>query len=122
MYKRQVLNTCNRIEFYGVAADGAAADAVQAAFCARQRFNVAEFERIRFRLTDRDAALHLFEVASGLDSQLLGENEIFGQVKEAYATAQSLRSTGAVLNRVFQKAFQAAKYVRTCLLYTSRCV
>jgi glutamyl-tRNA reductase len=108
-----VLNTCNRIEFYGVAADGAAADAVQAAFCARQRFNVAEFERIRFRLTDRDAALHLFEVASGLDSQLLGENEIFGQVKEAYATAQSLRSTGAVLNRVFQKAFQAAKYVRT---------
>jgi glutamyl-tRNA reductase len=108
-----VLNTCNRIEFYGVGNDGGAAEAVQAAFCARQRFDVAEFEKIRFRLTDRDAALHLFEVASGLDSQLLGENEIFGQVKEAYATAQSLRTTGAILNRVFQKAFQAAKYVRT---------
>jgi len=108
-----VLNTCNRIEFYGVGVDEGAADAVQAAYCARQRFDPAEFERIRVRLTGRDAALHLFEVASGLDSQLLGENEIFGQVKEAYAAAQSCGTTGAVLNRVFQKAFQAAKHVRT---------
>ncbi len=108
-----VLNTCNRVEFYGVGSDAEAAASVQAAYCARQRFSAAEFERIRFRLTGRDAALHLFEVASGLDSQLLGENEIFGQVKEAYAAAQSFGSTGAVLNRVFQKAFQAAKHVRT---------
>jgi glutamyl-tRNA reductase len=108
-----VLNTCNRVEFYGVADDAGAADLVQAAYCARQKFEVAEFERIRIRLTGRDAALHLFEVASGLDSQLLGENEIFGQVKEAYAAAQASGTTGAVLNRVFQKAFQAAKHVRT---------
>jgi glutamyl-tRNA reductase len=108
-----VLSTCNRIEFYGVAADTNAAGSVQAAYCARQNFSAAEFERIRFLLSGRDAALHLFEVASGIDSQLLGENEIFGQVKEAYAAAQSGGSTGAVLNRVFQKAFQAAKHVRT---------
>jgi glutamyl-tRNA reductase len=108
-----VLNTCNRVEFYGVGTDEGAVDCVQAAYCARQHFEVAAFERIRIRLTGREAALHLFEVASGLDSQLLGENEIFGQVKEAYATAQSCGSAGAVLNRVFQKAFQAAKYVRT---------
>jgi glutamyl-tRNA reductase len=108
-----VLNTCNRVEFYGVGADAAAADAVQAAYCARQKFDVAEFERIRLRLTGKDAALHLFEVASGIDSQLLGENEIFGQVKDAYAAAQACGSTGPVLNRVFQKAFQAAKHVRT---------
>ena len=108
-----VLNTCNRVEFYGVGDDEAAAEGVQAAYCARQHFDVAEFERIRIRLTGRDAALHLFEVASGLDSQLLGETEIFGQVKEAYATARSCGSAGAVLNRVFQKAFQAAKHVRT---------
>jgi glutamyl-tRNA reductase len=108
-----VLSTCNRVEFYGVASDLSAADSVQAAYCARQRFDVAEFERIRIRLTGRDAALHLFEVASGLDSQLLGENEIFGQVKEAYAAAQASGTAGAVLNRVFQKAFQAAKHVRT---------
>lgn len=108
-----VLNTCNRVEFYGVGADAEAAGAVQAAYCARQRFSASEFERFRYRLTGRDAALHLFKVASGLDSQLLGENEIFGQVKEAYAAAQASGSTGAVLNRVFQKAFQAAKHVRT---------
>ncbi|HEY4989773.1 MAG TPA: glutamyl-tRNA reductase, partial [Opitutaceae bacterium] len=108
-----VLNTCNRVEFYGVALDGSAADQVQAAYCARQRFDVAEFERIRIRITGRDAALHLFEVASGIDSQMLGENEIFGQVKEAYASAQASGTAGAVLNRVFQKAFQAAKHVRT---------
>ena len=108
-----VLCTCNRVEFYGVGSGDGAADSVQAAYCARQRFDVAEFERIRIKLTGRDAALHLFEVASGLDSQLLGENEIFGQVKEAYAAAQACGSTGAVLNRLFQKAFQAAKHVRT---------
>jgi glutamyl-tRNA reductase len=108
-----VLSTCNRVEFYGVGADADAVASVQAAYCARQRFDAAEYERIRFRLTGRDAALHLFEVASGLDSQLVGENEIFGQVKEAYAAAQAFGSTGAILNRVFQKAFQAAKHVRT---------
>jgi glutamyl-tRNA reductase len=107
-----VLSTCNRVEFYGVGTEETP-DSVQAAYCARQRFGVAEFERIRIKLTGRDAALHLFEVASGLDSQLLGENEIFGQVKEAYAAAQVSGSTGAVLNRLFQKAFQAAKHVRT---------
>jgi glutamyl-tRNA reductase len=108
-----VLNTCNRVEFYGVDADGTAADCVQAAYCARQNFDPAEFKRIMIRLTGREAALHLFEVASGLDSQLLGENEIFGQVKQAYAVAQANGTTGVVLNRVFQKAFQAAKHVRT---------
>jgi glutamyl-tRNA reductase len=108
-----VLNTCNRVEFYGVGSDAGVADAVQAAYCAAQKFDVAEFERIRLRLTGKAAALHLFEVASGLDSQLLGENEIFGQVKEAYGAAQANGSAGAVLNRVFQKAFQAAKHVRT---------
>jgi glutamyl-tRNA reductase len=108
-----VLNTCNRVEFYGVGADLTAIEAVQAAYCARQKFAVAEFERIRIRLTGRAAALHLFEVASGVDSQLVGENEIFGQVKDAYAVAQASGSTGSVLNRVFQKAFQAAKHVRT---------
>jgi glutamyl-tRNA reductase len=108
-----VLSTCNRVEFYGVDADGTAADQVQTAYCARQKFDPAQFQRLRIRLTGREAALHLFEVASGLDSQLLGENEIFGQVKEAYALAQASGTTGAVLNKVFQKAFQAAKHVRT---------
>jgi glutamyl-tRNA reductase len=108
-----VLNTCNRVEFYGVAASGDAAARVTAAFCARQNFDRAEFERIRLNLRGRDAVQHLVEVSAGLDSQMVGETEIFGQVKEAYAKAQAEGRTGPILNRVFQKGFQAAKHVRT---------
>jgi glutamyl-tRNA reductase len=108
-----VLNTCNRVEFYGVASSADAASRITAAFCARQRFDVAEFEKIRLDLRGRDAVQHLVEVSAGLDSQMLGETEIFGQVKDAYAAAQSSGTTGPVLNRIFQKGFQAAKHVRT---------
>ena len=108
-----LLSTCNRVEFYGVAANPDAAAQVQAAFCTRQQFTPAEFEQFRFSLQGPDAVHHLLEVTAGLDSQMLGETEIFGQVKEAYGTAQAKGHTGAVLNRVFQKAFQAAKHVRT---------
>jgi glutamyl-tRNA reductase len=108
-----ILNTCNRVEFYGVAASSEAAASVTAAFCTRQKFDRAEFEKIRLNLRGREAVQHLVEVSAGLDSQMVGETEIFGQVKDAYATAQSRGSTGAILNRVFQKGFQAAKHVRT---------
>ncbi len=108
-----VLNTCNRIEFYGLAASTEAIAQVSAAFCARQNFDPIQFEQIRISLHDQSAVQHLVEVSAGLDSQMLGETEIFGQVKEAYAAAQVLGSTGPVLNRVFQKGFQAAKHVRT---------
>jgi len=114
-----LLNTCNRVEFYGVAADAGTAARVQAAFCARQRFDPREFEKFRLSLHGREAVRHLLEVAAGLDSQMLGETEIFGQVKAAYATAQARGATGPVLNRVFQKAFQAAKHVRTHTAITS---
>ncbi len=108
-----VLNTCNRVEFYGVAANAEAVAQICAAFCARQQFDPADFAKIRLELSGRDAVQHLVEVSAGLDSQMLGETEIFGQVKDAYAAAQSAGHTGPVLNRVFQKGFQAAKHVRT---------
>ncbi len=108
-----VLSTCNRVEFYGVASGPTAAAEVQARFCARQKFAPAEFEQFRLSLFGFDAVRHLLDVTAGLDSQLLGETEILGQVKEAYGAAQAHGHTGPVLNRVFQKAFQAAKHVRT---------
>jgi glutamyl-tRNA reductase len=108
-----VLSTCNRVEFYGVAATPDAATRVAAAFCARQQFDLEEFRKIQLDLRDREAVQHLVEVSAGLDSQMLGETEIFGQVKDAYAAAQARGSTGPVLNRIFQKGFQAAKHVRT---------
>jgi glutamyl-tRNA reductase len=108
-----ILNTCNRVEIYGVGTNAASRFRVTAAFCARQGFALHEFEHLRLELTDRAVVSHLLEVASGLDSQMLGENEIFGQVKRAYEAAQARGSAGPVLNRVFQKAFQAAKQVRS---------
>lgn len=108
-----MLNTCNRVEFYGVASAPDAAQRVAAAFCACQHFPLEEFEKVGLRLRGRDAVQHLLEVSAGLDSQIVGETEIFGQVKDAYATAQAQGTTGPVLNRVFQKGFQAAKHVRS---------
>jgi glutamyl-tRNA reductase len=108
-----ILNTCNRVEFYGVANDGSCIEALEQAFCRLQNLPPAEFTRIRRQATGDGTIRHLLEVASGLDSQMIGENEIFGQVKAAYAEAQTAGSTGPVLNRIFQKGFQAAKYVRT---------
>lgn len=108
-----VLNTCNRVEFYGLADSTETVTNLQREFCAFQGFSDAEFHAIRQHALNRDAIQHLLEVSSGLDSQMLGETEILGQVKEAYAAAQSRHSTGPVLNRVFQKNFQYAKHVRT---------
>lgn len=108
-----ILNTCNRVEIYGVSSTRETSSQVMTAFCARQRFSVEDFEKLRLDLHGPEALQHLLEVAAGLDSQMLGENEIFGQVKKAYATAQSRDSSGPVLNRIFQKTFQAAKHVRT---------
>lgn len=108
-----LLNTCNRVEFYGVAAAPADVAALEAAFVAVTGLAAEEFAAVRAHDAGPAAIRHLIAVAAGLESQLLGENEIFGQVKDAYAAAQADGRVGPVLNRVFQKAFQAAKHVRT---------
>lgn len=108
-----VLNTCNRVELYGVAATPETLATLEAAFCETTGIAPDDFAAIRAHATGAAAIRHLVAVASGLESQLLGENEIFGQVKEAYAAAQTAGHAGPVLNRVFQKAFQAAKHIRT---------
>jgi len=104
-----ILSTCNRVEFYA------------ASLCP-----VRTFEELRGLLHDRtgvDAPLyvhdtprsvrHLFRVASGLDSMVIGETEILGQVKKAYSTAAELGATSRHLNKLFQHAFRVAKHVRT---------
>lgn len=107
------INTCNRIEIYATAADPRAGERVTEEFCRLLGLPRAEFEAASLRLGGADAVRHLFEVAAGLDSQMVGEAEILGQVKDAYAAAQSSGTVGGTLNRVFQKAFQSAKMVRT---------
>ena len=108
-----VLNTCNRVEFYGVAESPDTVAQLQHAFCAFQGLEPESFAAICRQAHGRAAIEHLLSVACGIDSQMLGETEILGQVKDAYAAAQGRRTTGPVLNRVFQKTFQYAKHVRT---------
>lgn len=107
-----LLNTCNRLEIYAVATAPAEA-ALEQTVCTFQSFPADAFERHRFVARDSEAVRHLLEVAAGADSQIVGETEIFGQVKTAFSTASSLGRVGPVLNRVFQKTFQAAKFIRS---------
>lgn len=108
-----LLNTCNRVEFYGVAGSAEDVAALEHAFCTVTGLAAVDFALVRAHSHGPEALRHLVSVAAGLESQLLGENEIFGQVKDAYAAAQAAGRVGPVLNRVFQKAFQAAKHIRT---------
>jgi glutamyl-tRNA reductase len=108
-----LLSTCNRMEFYGVAGTPAAIDRLEAEFCSLLECSPVDFAGAARRTFGLEAIRHLLAVAAGLESQMLGETEIFGQVKDAYARAQGRGTTGPVLNRMFQKAFQAAKFVRS---------
>ncbi len=107
------LNTCNRVEIYGVADGRQAIGALRDAFCEQTGCAPEAFDSVSRLRENHEVIAHLFGVAAGLDSQIVGETEILGQMKEAYETALAGRWTGPVLNRVFQKTFQAAKHVRT---------
>ncbi|HLP06555.1 MAG TPA: glutamyl-tRNA reductase [Opitutaceae bacterium] len=108
-----LLNTCNRVELYAVTSRLDAAAALAETFCRIQAIEPALLAAHALELRGADAVGHLFAVAAGLDSQMVGEAEILGQVKDAFAAAQSAGHLGPVLNRVFQKAFQAAKLIRS---------
>ena len=108
-----VLNTCNRVEIYAMATGTQAGDRIAENFCRLQGLDPCAFSAASLRLHGAEAVRHLFEVAAGLDSQMVGETEILNQVKEAYAAAQTTGTVGAALNRVFQKALHSAKVVRT---------
>ncbi len=107
-----ILHTCNRLEIYGVGTHPAA----ERLFYHLQTatgFEAKALQEHAYSLDAEQAVNHLFEVASGLDSQLLGETEILGQVKAAYAEAVNRQTVGPVLHRVIQKTLQAAKWTRT---------
>ncbi|HVZ65943.1 MAG TPA: glutamyl-tRNA reductase [Lacunisphaera sp.] len=108
-----MVNTCNRVELYGVAQNPEVIAAMRETFCAVTGCTLAELDSALTLRHNHDAIAHLFSVASGLDSQIVGETEILGQVKQAYDGALERKWTGPVLNRVFQKTFQAAKHIRT---------
>lgn len=108
-----IISTCNRTEFYLVGPSaGAALESLENHLTSRSdahRNAVPHF----YRMEKGNAARHLCRVVSGLDSMMLGETEIFGQVKQAYQAALEAGATSSVLNKVFQRAFSIGKKVRT---------
>jgi len=107
-----VLSTCNRVEIYGASEDTQKASDCVVQYLANH-FDIQENQVEFYSHHDEAAAHHLFEVASGLDSMVLGETEIFGQVKKSYALAQSTGVTRRRLNKLFQQSFTIGKLVRS---------
>jgi len=109
-----ILSTCNRVEIY-------AATPLEPArtFPALKKFLTdfhafdGQLDHELYAYAEPDSLSHLFKVASGLDSMVLGETEILGQLKKAYDLALQHRQTGARLNKAFQRAFNPAKHIRT---------
>jgi len=124
-----ILSTCNRVEIYAATAlEPARAFVELKNFLAKwgettgepDNLGVAELRPPKaaldnelYTLTEPQSLQHLFKVACGLDSMVLGETEILGQLKKAYDLAFRHRHTGALLNKAFQRAFHVAKHIRT---------
>lgn len=111
-----LLSTCNRTEVY---AQANGSDAALIDWLATHPGNAAqappgpELRNYLYRHSDAEAVRHLFRVASGLDSLVLGEPQILGQVKQAWASARAAGALGGALDRLFQQAFATAKHART---------
>jgi glutamyl-tRNA reductase len=105
-----LLSTCNRTELYAVSNDDGQA---LADWLATHPDDIGDLHAYLYRHRDADAVRHLFRVATGLDSLVLGEPQILGQVKDAWATARNAGTLGSQLDRLFQHAFTTAKRART---------
>jgi glutamyl-tRNA reductase len=108
-----VLSTCNRAEIYAVGETDATAEGVGRFFSEYHNVPHALVAEHLYLRRGPEAARHLFRVAAGLDSLVVGEPQILGQVKAAYSTASDLHYTGTLTNRLFHSAFAAGKRVRS---------
>ena len=109
-----ILSTCNRVEVYGVAeAAGAARAAAFRQLGAHRGVGLPSIEPHLYAHSGEEAVRHAFRVAASLDSLVIGEPQILGQVKDAFALAQSCQTVGPVLNALMSQAFRVAKRVRT---------
>lgn len=110
-----ILSTCNRVEVVAAAIDSRLACADISAFLADQKKhrNPAALEDHVYTYRGADAVRHLFRVAASLDSMVVGEPQILGQLKEHYDMAQKAGTVGTILHRLFHRSFSVAKRVRT---------
>ena len=110
-YESVIVSTCNRIEIYCVADEKMYLSLEK---CFEISLKSGDFSQLdNYKYKGKEVMRHLCRVASGLDSMVLGETEIFGQLKKAYSVAQSSDNTSKVLNKLFQSSFMIAKNVRT---------
>ncbi len=108
------ISTCNRAEIYVVASDAVEAESIGLGVLARQGdIRPMELTNSLYSLHGSDAVRHLFSVAAGLDSMIVGETEIQGQGKRAYERALAHGTTGPLTNRLFRDALAAGKRART---------
>lgn len=109
-----IVSTCNRVEFYFVTArDREPLDTVASFYHEFKGLDITPFSRLMYTKKGRHAADHLFRVAAGIDSMVVGENQILGQVKDAYSSACAVKAAGKIIHRLFHQAFRVGKRVRT---------
>jgi glutamyl-tRNA reductase len=110
-----MLQTCGRLEIYAELSDYEAGVAQLKSFLLNFRHSMVAYdlESYLYTLLGQQAVEHLFRVSTGLDSMLIGEAEILGQVKDAYIAAQEAKSLGKTLHRLFREAMSAGKVART---------
>ena len=108
-----VLSTCNRAEIYATGGSDGTADRLGEFFSDYHHVPHAQIAQHLYHRRGADAARHLFRVAAGLDSLVVGEPQILGQVKTAYGVASDRQCTAALTNRLFHSAFTVGKRVRS---------
>ena len=109
-----VLSTCNRVELYICASKGsAAADHIKDFLAVFHGLNRQDFEKSLYVHEAETAIRHIFRVSSSLDSMVLGEPQILGQIKDSFDFALNKKTTGVLLNKLMKKAISTAKRVRT---------
>ena len=112
VHEAAILSTCNRTELY-CHADGPDVSVISAWLARHHQLPADAILPYLYTFEDQSAVRHMLRVASGLDSMVLGEPQILGQIKVAYKDAQEAGTVGALLSRLFQHTFAAAKQVRT---------
>jgi len=108
-----IVSTCNRTELYTSVNEEKDFKSLLEWFCQYHKLKKEDVEPYIYLHNNNDAVQHILRVASGLDSLVLGEPQILGQIKDAYSTANHAGTIGRQLNRLFQHTFSVAKQVRT---------
>ena len=109
-----IVSTCNRVEVYAATRETEKAiHDLKEFLCQYHGISLKEFEKSLYTHVGEEAVRHIFRVASSLDSMVLGEPQILGQIKDAYDLSQQANTSGLILHRLLHRAFHVAKRVRT---------